>query len=130
MAMNIVPSTRLLIVLLTVSKISFAQKDSISGVWKGISLCQVKNSPCHDEMAIYHAKRLTATTYQFQMNKMVDGKEVEMGPLVFTWHDTLKTLTAINKNSRGSGTWKHYIDVSVIILGDNPHGRHEISVLS
>jgi len=32
-------------------------QDSISGTWKGTSICQVKDSPCHDEVAIYHAIR-------------------------------------------------------------------------
>lgn len=82
-----------------------AKTDPIAGTWRGSSLCQVKDSPCHDEIAVYHASKLTATTYQFQMNKMVNGKEEEMGPLVFTWNDTLKTLTAINHSRRGDGHW-------------------------
>ena len=82
-----------------------AKADPITGTWRGSSLCQVKDSPCHDEIAVYHATKQTATTYQFQMNKMVNGKEEEMGPLVFTWNETRQTLTAINHSSRGDGHW-------------------------
>ncbi|HEX3386710.1 MAG TPA: hypothetical protein VHS53_16030 [Mucilaginibacter sp.] len=90
--------------------------DPITGTWKGSSLCQAKDSPCRDEVAIYHAIKLTPTTYQFQMNKIVNGKEVEMGPLVFTWNDSLKTLTAVNKSGRGSGNW------SFKVKGTTMHG--------
>jgi len=93
-----------------------ADSDPVAGTWKGSSLCQVKDSPCHDEAAIYHASKLTATTYHFQMNKMVNGKEEEMGPLVFTWNDKLKTLTGINKSPRGTGTWLFHLD------GNKMHG--------
>ncbi|MBS1530596.1 MAG: hypothetical protein JSU01_09835 [Bacteroidetes bacterium] len=86
--------------------------DPLVGTWKGSSLCQVKDSPCHDEAAVYHATKLTPTTYRFQMNKMVDGKEVEMGPLVFTWNEKLKTLTGTNKSSRGTGIWLFHLDGS------------------
>ena len=24
------------------------------GVWKGSSICQIKNSPCHDETVVYY----------------------------------------------------------------------------
>ena len=50
------------------------------------------------------------------MNKIVDGKEVEMGPLVFTWNDILKTLTAANQSSRGSGSWRFRVE------GNTMHG--------
>lgn len=93
-----------------------AKADPITGTWRGSSLCQIKDSPCRDEIAVYHVSRLTPTTYQFQMNKMVNGKEEEMGPLVFTWNDTLKTLTAVNKSSRGDGHW------SFQLKGNTMHG--------
>lgn len=93
-----------------------APADPIAGTWRGSSLCQVKDSPCHDEMAVYHAKKLNPNTYQFQMNKMVNGKEEEMGPLVFTWNAQLKTLIGVNKSSRGTGTWRFQLE------GNKMHG--------
>jgi hypothetical protein len=67
-------------------------------------------------MAVYHAKKLNPNTYQFQMNKMVNGKEEEMGPLVFTWNAQLKTLIGVNKSSRGTGTWRFQLE------GNKMHG--------
>ena len=85
----------------------FQAADPISGTWKGTSICQVKDSPCHDEIAIYHASKLPGdNTYRFQMNKMVDGKEVEMGPLDFTYDVNAQTLTAENSSARGKGVWR------------------------
>jgi len=108
------------VLLLITSRYSVCQgnmkADPVAGTWKGSSLCQDRNSPCHDEIAVYHATRLTPTSYRFQMNKMVNGKEEEMGPLVFTWNDTLKTLTAINKSARGTGKWNFRLD------GNKMHG--------
>jgi hypothetical protein len=95
---------------------SAVESDAITGTWKGTSLCQAKNSPCKDETAIYHASKLTRNNYRFQMNKMVDGREMEMGALIFTYNDTLKTLNAVNKSARGQGIW------SFKIAGKTMHG--------
>ncbi|WP_426671640.1 hypothetical protein ACPPVU_10415 [Mucilaginibacter sp. McL0603] len=95
----------------------YDQKDMVSGTWRGTSICQVKDSPCHDEMAVYHASKAEGNTYHFQMNKMVNGKEEEMGMLVFAYNDSLKTLVAVsNSPNRGKATWKF------TIKGDTMHG--------
>jgi hypothetical protein len=85
--------------------------DPIAGTWKGTSICQVKDSPCHDEIAVYHATKIAGQkSYKFQMNKMVNGKEEEMGPLVFSYDDTSKTLTAVNEAGNGAkGFWKFVV---------------------
>ena len=87
------------------------QKDVISGTWRGSSICQDKTSACHDEIAVYHASKAAGrNVYLFQMNKMVNGQETEMGPLNFLYNDTLKTLTAID-NFRGTKhTWSFKIN--------------------
>lgn len=52
------------------------------GVWKGDSVCQVKDSPCHDEVSEYYVtKGAQPDHFQMTMNKVVDGKEVTMGTL-------------------------------------------------
>lgn len=85
--------------------------DPISGTWKGTSICQVKDSPCHDEIAIYHATKLPEDkTYRFQMNKMVNGREVEMGPLDFTYDAKTQTLTAENSSAKGKGIWNFKVN--------------------
>jgi len=82
------------------------QNEPVSGTWKGTSICQVKDSPCHDEIAIYHAaKGADGKSYHFQMNKMVNGKEEEMGPLDFTFDQAKQTLTGVTNSDRGKGIW-------------------------
>jgi hypothetical protein len=88
-----------------------ATDDPIEGTWKGTSVCQLKDSPCNDEIAVYHAIKIPGQkSYKFQMNKMVNGKEEEMGPLVFIYDDTSKTLTAVNEARNGSKSfWKFIV---------------------
>jgi hypothetical protein len=68
-----------------------------TGVWRGSSLCQVKNSPCHDEVVVYHISKGKDSTYEIQMNKIVNGIEEEMGVLPCSY-DSSHTLrsTAFN----------------------------------
>jgi hypothetical protein len=76
--------------------------DSITGTWKGTSLCQVKNSPCHDETAVYHISKTSALNiYAVQLNKIVNGEEEEMGEENFVWDPSKQTLKGITKNRRG-----------------------------
>lgn len=54
----------------------------VTGVWKGTSICQVKNSPCHDEIVVYYISKAPGLdTFNIAANKIVGGKEVEMGML-------------------------------------------------
>ena len=55
------------------------------GVWKGSSICQIKNSPCHDETVVYYISKKTGIdTFYINGNKIVNGVEEEMGILPFT----------------------------------------------
>ena len=70
----------------------------IIGTWKGTSLCQVKDSPCHDEIAMYHImKGNQSGVYRFVMNKVVDGKEEDMGEIDYTYDAAAGTLTNIDE---------------------------------
>jgi hypothetical protein len=73
--------------------INAQDRSKIIGTWKGTSICQVKNSPCNDEVAVYHASALNQRdSFEFQMNKMVEGKEEEMGKLGFVFYKEKQTL--------------------------------------
>lgn len=75
----------------------------IEGTWKGTSICQVKSSPCHDENATYHvSKSAKENTYTFQMNKIVDGKEVEMGVTEFVYDTKSNMLTGETTDRKGN----------------------------
>jgi hypothetical protein len=55
------------------------------GVWRGDSVCTQKPSPCNDEHVVYHvAKGEGDDGVSIQANKIVDGKELEMGTLACT----------------------------------------------
>ena len=57
-----------------------AQGPSFIGVWEGDSLCQIKDSPCHDEASVYYVSPGSEpNTFQMKMNKIVEGKEETMG---------------------------------------------------
>ena len=77
----------------------------IAGIWKGTSICQKKNSPCHDENVVFHLiKGDKPGIYQCAANKIVNGAEEEMGVLDFTYDATSNTLTHVDKER--DSIWK------------------------
>jgi hypothetical protein len=57
------------------------------GTWYGTSICQIKSSPCHDETVVYHiSKNKGVDTFYIKANKIVNGKEEEMGILPFVYN--------------------------------------------
>ena len=96
-------SSILLLFILIIGKTATSQ--SFEGVWKGTSLCQVKNSPCHDEIVVYHiSKDSSGKSYEMIANKIVNGKEVDMGTLRFTYDDKLKAFVSVD--SERSSKWE------------------------
>jgi hypothetical protein len=88
----------------------FSQKKdtAILGTWKGESICQIKSSPCHDEIAVYHLSKLKEPNiFEFVMNKMVNGKEEDMGVLQYVYDDKLQTLTCLDE--KHNAIWKFKI---------------------
>jgi hypothetical protein len=76
------------------------------GKWNGTSLCQVKNSPCHDETVIYHiSKREGVDTFYINAGKIVNGEEVGMGILPLIYNKKTKQLT-----STAYGIWTFNLD--------------------
>ena len=76
---------------------------SFEGVWKGTSICQVKNSPCHDEIVVYHiSKDSSGKGYGMIANKIVNGDEENMGTINFTYDNKQKAYVAIDsvRNAR------------------------------
>src|ERR1051326_3433078 len=92
------PKLLLLLLIICSCSNSFSQTDTaLVGTWKGTSLCQVKNSPCHDEFAVYHVlKTDNPALFRFVMNKMVNGKEEDMGIIDFTYSPKTQTFTSID----------------------------------
>ena len=97
------PGSILLVLILLVGKTVTAQ--SFEGVWKGTSLCQVKNSPCHDEVVVYYiSKDSDGKSYKMNASRVVNGKEVDMGPLSFTYDDKQKVFVSVD--SERSSKWE------------------------
>ena len=91
----------LLLFILILGKTVTAQ--SFEGIWKGTSLCQIKNSPCHDEVVVYHiSKDSTGKSYEVIANKIVDGKEDYMGTILFTYDGKQKVFVSVDsvRNAR------------------------------
>lgn len=108
--------------------------DSITGVWKGTSLCQVKNSPCHDETAVYHISPSGKPgVYKMQMNKIVNGAEEEMGVTDFVYDRSKHSLTGITKDrQQREGVWKFivkggHISGTLVIDGNTLYRKIEVT---
>jgi hypothetical protein len=77
--------------------------DSFIGVWKGTSLCQVKNSPCHDEIVVYRITKNAANdSCYISASKIVNDKEEDMGPLSCRFDPVNNTLESTAHNSKWS----------------------------
>jgi hypothetical protein len=80
----------------------------LAGTWKGTSLCQIKNSPCHDENVVYHiSKSKDVDTFYIDAYKIVNGADQEMGVLPFIYNS--KTNQII---STAHGIWTLNIEGS------------------
>lgn len=76
---------------------AFAQ-DALVGTWKGTSICQVKPSPCNDEIAVYHVSKTDkVNVYRMVMNKMVNGREEDMGVTDYVYDAKAGTLVSFDK---------------------------------
>ena len=92
----------------------FAQQtsaNSIEGIWRGTSLCQVKPSACHDENVVYHISKTSANLYTIQANKIVNGAEEDMGTFDAVYDTTRQTLRSTTKDKQGrSDVWLFKLD--------------------
>ena len=91
-------------ILLLLSFQSFAQANPVlAGTWKGTSICQIKDSPCHDEIVVYHiSKGAAANAYDIAANKIVNNKEEEMGIIKCTYDPGKQVLVSVDtvRNAR------------------------------
>jgi len=49
--------------------------NKIEGTWKGTSLCQQKQSACHDENVLYHISKKAVNLYTMQARKIVTAQK-------------------------------------------------------
>jgi len=83
----------------------------ILGVWRGSSLCQFKDSPCHDETVVYYVTAgAAAGKFQVRANKIVGGEEQAMGTIDCTSGPETGSYTCRTDEST-VWTWKLQKDV-------------------
>ena len=76
---------------------------TIIGVWKGTSICQVQNTSCQDEIVVYYiTKAQGVDSFNVSANKIVNGKEVEMGVIEFKLDRKINRLISNDHNA----VWK------------------------
>ena len=81
-----------------------AQDESqLAGNWRGESICQLKNSACHDEQVVYHITRSKEPgVVTVSADKIVDGKSIAMGTGDYTYDRKNGTLL----NETAGRVWK------------------------
>jgi len=94
--------------LLILALTSSTGAQTFEGTWRGASLCQVKNSPCHDEVVVYHISRdSTGVGYEMIANKIVDGKEEYMGTIAFTYVEARGSYISVDQER--DARWEYKI---------------------
>src|SRR5215469_10578287 len=68
---------------------------AIPGMWRGNSVCTVKDSPCHDEQNVYRISALPGKPGWFSVTagKVVNGKEIVMGTGEWVYDPEKRSLT-------------------------------------
>ena len=95
-----------------------------AGLWRGTSVCEVRPSPCHDEIVVY---RITPTassdSVSLDARKIVNGREEDMGVLGCRLGARDASLTCTIRN----GVWRFTIRgdslVGELRLPDNTRFR-------
>ena len=108
----------LLLVILTATgfnALASTSDTALTGTWKGTSICQIKSSPCNDEIAVYHiAKGTKAGTFHVVANKVVNGKEEDMGESDYTFNAA--------DNSFNSYIEQYKVTIKFIVKGNSMEG--------
>jgi hypothetical protein len=89
----------ILITLCLMFSVNLFAQTSLEGIWKGTSICQVKNSPCHDEQVVYYISKDSSGKNRFQVKgyKIVDGKEDFMGTLNYIYDSSKETFVCVDE---------------------------------
>ena len=116
--MQIRPSLVAFVMVVTLAHRASAQAATAAsnslGVWRGRSLCLVKPSSCHDEVAVYRITGVRGSdSIAVDARKIVDGQEEEMGVLACTIAARGASITCAMRN----GVW-HFTTRGDSLVGE------------
>jgi hypothetical protein len=74
----------------------------VVGTWEGESICQVANSPCHDEHVIYEIAEEKEGKAKIEGYKIVNGEKQWMGTLLCDYLSAEHVLTCVPKEGKPS----------------------------
>jgi hypothetical protein len=72
------------------------------GTWEGESICQVENSPCHDEHVVYEISEENGGRAKIEGYKIVNGEKQWMGTLLCDYRSAEHVLTCKPKEGEPS----------------------------
>jgi hypothetical protein len=79
---------------------------ALLGIWRGSSICTGARAACRDETVVCHVRPgAKPDMVTFAMNKVVDGKELEMGDLDFKIDFAAHRLVSDYDNGRVATRW-------------------------
>ena len=81
-----------------------SDESALIGDWRGDSICQVRESACHDERVVYHLSKSAGKPgwITVSADKIVNGSSVDMGSIEFKYDKDKKTLAS----ETPQGAWK------------------------
>lgn len=84
-----------------------AAVDAFKGTWTGKSTCVGEHPACKDEVVVYRFVPFTGAPWQLRClgDKIVEGKRVPMGALMFQYDDKTKRLRCEFKRGTTRGVW-------------------------
>ncbi len=76
----------------------------VAGIWEGESICQVANSPCHNEHVVYEISedKETAGKARIEAYKIVNSEKEWMGMLLCDYRSAERTLSCAPKEGKPS----------------------------
>jgi hypothetical protein len=96
------------------TSVKLQEDELVAGDWSGTSICQMKNSGCHDEQAYYHiTKTKNPLIYQVTGYRIVKNDSVNMGTLDFNYDKQSHSLSCTTQ----SGIF------TLVITGNNMDGE-------
>lgn len=104
--------------------------NAIAGTWTGTSTCVGNRPACRNETVVYRFVLIDGNPHQVRLlaDKVVDGRRVAMGALVFDVNETSGVLRSEFKRGQTHGVWSYTVagdtmTGTLVILPEGTVGR-------